>query len=197
MSIFVKVLRSTAQILEHLMYISTAVFQRMPSPLEIGACIAVVDVTEGNTYFQMGLAVTSLFLAVCDWHVPRVISYHNFICSFLSAICMQALCPYSPTLTCLAFLYPTFGKRAQSIPTSGPEYGVGASEHVATSTGVKISLDDVIAKLKAPGNEDTRGQEILAAAITLRDSSGRDRKTALRKMANAWGDRKREGRRQI
>ena len=49
------------------------------------------------------------------------------------------------------------------------------------------TLDDVIAQLKAPGNEDTRGQEILAAAITLRDSSGRDRKAALRKMANAWG----------
>ena len=69
----------------------TAVLQGMPSPLEIGACIAVVDVIEGNNYFQMSLAVTSLFLAVCDWHVPRVISYNNFICRFLLAICMQAL----------------------------------------------------------------------------------------------------------
>ena len=50
-----------------------------------------------------------------------------------------------------------------------------------------MSLDDVIAKLKAPGNEDTRGKEILAAAITLRDSSGRDRLAALRNMATAWG----------
>ena len=50
-----------------------------------------------------------------------------------------------------------------------------------------MSLDDVIAKLMAPGNEDTRGQEILAAAITLRDSSGRDRLAALRNMATAWG----------
>ena len=89
----------------------TAVLQGMPSPLEIGACIAVVDVIEGNNYFQNALAVTSLFLAVCDWHVPRAISYDNFICRFLSAICMQALFPYSPTLTCLAFLCPTFGKR--------------------------------------------------------------------------------------
>ena len=46
------------------------------------------------------------------------------------------------------------------------------------------TLDDVIAKLKAAGNEDTRAKEILAAAITLRDSSGRDRKVALRKMAS-------------
>ena len=79
------------------------------------------------------------------------------------------------------------GKRAQSTLTPTPESGVGASEHVSTSAGDKISLDDVIAKLKAAGNEDTRGEEILAAAITLRDSSGRDRKDALRKMANAWG----------
>ena len=41
--------------------------------------------------------------------------------------------------------------------------------------------------MKAAVNEDTCGQEILAAAITLRDSSGRDRKVALRKMATAWG----------
>ena len=41
--------------------------------------------------------------------------------------------------------------------------------------------------MKAAANEDTCGEEILAAAITLRDSSGRDRKDALRKMANAWG----------
>ena len=100
---------------------------------------------------------------------------------------MQAIFPYSPTLTCLAFLYPTFGKRAQSIPTTAPESGVGASAHVSTSVGDKISLDGVIAKLKAAGNEDTRGEEILAAAITLSDSRGRDRKDALRKMAHAWG----------
>ena len=50
-----------------------------------------------------------------------------------------------------------------------------------------MSLDDVIAKMQAAGNEDARGQEILAAAITLRDSCGRDRQDALRKMANAWG----------
>ena len=100
---------------------------------------------------------------------------------------MQALFPYSPTLSCLAVLYPTFGKRAQSTLTSAPESGVGASEDVSTSAGDKISLNDVIAKLKAAGNEDTRAEEILAAVTTLRDSSGRDRKDSIRKMANAWG----------
>ena len=74
-----------------------------------------------------------------------------------------------------------------SLQTPTPESGAGASEHVSTSAGDEISLDDVIAKVKAAANEDTCGQEILAAAITLRDSSGRDRQTALRKMANSWG----------
>ena len=66
MSLVKMVLRSTPRILKHLLSMFKAVLQSMPSPLEIGACIAVVDVIEGNNYFQMGLAVTSLFLAVCD-----------------------------------------------------------------------------------------------------------------------------------
>ena len=61
------------------------------------------------------------------------------------------------------------------------------TEHVSLSAGDTISLDDVIAKLQATGDEDTRAKEILAAAITLRDTKGRDRKVALRQMANAWG----------
>ena len=68
--------------------------------------------SEANHYLQVALAVTSRLLAVCDWHVPWIIPYHNFVCRFLSAMGMQALFPYSPTLTCLAFLRPTFGKRA-------------------------------------------------------------------------------------
>ena len=175
MCMFEKVLRST--------------LQSMLTPLEICAVIAVVDVSEGTNWYQIVLAVTSLVLAVCDWHVPQVISHHDFICRFLSATCMQTLFPYSPTLTCLAFLWPTFGKRAQSISvsTSTPDSEVDASVYVAASAGDEISLDDVIAKLKVPFNEDTRGTQLLAAAITLRDSRGRDRKAALRKMASAWG----------
>ena len=84
-------------------------------------------------------------------------------------------------------LMAMLGKGAQSDPTSAPESGDGASDHVSTSEGDKISLDDVIAKLRAADKEDKRAQEILAAATTLRDCSGRDRKDALRKMANAWG----------
>ena len=72
MSIFVKVWRSTQQILEHLMSMFTAVLQSMPSPLEMCACIAVVDVSEAKNCFQVALAVTCLFLALCDWHVLRI-----------------------------------------------------------------------------------------------------------------------------
>ena len=61
------------------------------------------------------------------------------------------------------------------------------TEHVSLSAGDKISLDEVIAKLQATSDEDTRAKKILAAAITLRDTKGRDRKAALRQMANDWG----------
>ena len=71
--------------------------------------------------------------------------------------------------------------------TPTPESQVGASEHASTSAEDKISLDEVIAKFKATADEDIRAREILAAATTLRDSTGRDRQKALRKMANAWG----------
>ena len=109
------------------------VLQRMPSPLEVCVCIAVVDVSAARNCFRSLLAVTCLFLVVCDWHVPQVLSYHNFICRVLSAMCMQALVPHSPTLACLAFLYPTFGKRGRSMSTTEPEFGLGASEHISTS----------------------------------------------------------------
>ena len=49
------------------------------------------------------------------------------------------------------------------------------------------SLDDIIANLKDASDNDQSGQEILAAALTLRDATGRDRKDALRSMAATWG----------
>ena len=63
---------------------------------------------------------TSLCFAVCDWHVPRTSSYHKFICRLLSVICAPALFSYSATLTCLALLYPTFGKRGSLHFCIGP-----------------------------------------------------------------------------
>ena len=78
-------------------------------------------------------------------------------------------------------------KRPHNTLTPTPESQAGASEHASTSADDKISLDEVIAKFKATADEDIRAQEILAAATTLRDSTGRNRKDALRKMANAWG----------
>jgi hypothetical protein len=49
-----------------------------------------------------------------------------------------------------------------------------------------MTLDAVIATLSAQANLDGRGSEILAAAITLRDSTGRDRKQSLRAMCGVW-----------
>ena len=49
-----------------------------------------------------------------------------------------------------------------------------------------MTLDAVIATLSAQANLDGRGSEILAAAITLRDSTGRDRKQSLRAMCRVW-----------
>ena len=106
---------------------------------------------------------------------------------------MQALFPYSTTLRCLAILKPTFGKRPHNTLTPTPESQVGASEHASTSADDKISLDEVIAKFKATADEDIRAREILAAATTLRDSTGRERKDAFRKMGYAkrrWGRKK-------
>ena len=42
-----------------------------------------------------------------------------------------------------------------------------------------MTLDAVIATLSAQANLDGRGSEILAAAITLRDSTERDRKQCM------------------
>ena len=94
---------------------------------------------------------------------------------------MHALYPTSPTVICWALADPTFGKRAQTpnVPASGGTES-GASEH--------ISLDDAITKLQHHKEADERAGEILAAAITLRDSVGRDRKQSLRQMCgDTWG----------
>ena len=70
--------------------------------------------------------------------------------------------------------------------THETESGGGDSEHTAVSAVDRISLDAAIAKLSNHGEADELGGEILAAAITLRDSSGRDRLPALRSMAATW-----------
>ena len=49
-----------------------------------------------------------------------------------------------------------------------------------------MTLDAAIAKLSAHSDMDKRGQDVLAAAITLRDSSGRDRNIVLRQMCSTW-----------
>ena len=80
---FVKLLRSTPQMLRLVMFMFTALLQSMLSPLEIGACIAVVDVSvvmpeitrevvRLTRSLRCAIALASLFIEVCDWHVPRI-----------------------------------------------------------------------------------------------------------------------------
>ena len=66
------------------------------------------------------------------------------------------------------------------------ESNFGASEHTAGSVIEKLSLEGAIEKLKNHGDADELAGKILAAAITLRDSDGRDRKAALRQMVVHW-----------
>ena len=70
------------------------------------------------------------------------------------------------------------------VPSSHEtESGGGASEHTAVSAVDRISFDAAIARLSNHGEADELGGEFLAAAIALRDSSGRDRLSALRNIA--------------
>ena len=65
----------------------------------------------------------------------------------------------------------------------------GATEHTSGRAGdaETMTLDDAITKLSAHSDLDDLGMGILAAATTLRDSTGRDRVNALRSMCRAWG----------
>ena len=105
-------------------------------------------------------------LYVLSLYLPHIVLYH-FGVAYIFRIVLAILAGMN-TLT----------------PT--PESQVGASEHASTSADDKISLDEVIAKFEATADEDVRAREILAAATTLRDSTGRDRQKAIRKMATAW-----------
>ena len=69
----------------------------------------------------------------------------------------------------------------------------GATEHAPTPAEDKISLDDVIANVEAIVGITERAEKILAAAITLRDCIGRDRKQAMRNMAATWNVARYEG----
>ena len=55
-----------------------------------------------------------------------------------------------------------------------------------------MTLQDAITKLAAHSDLDDLGKNILAAATTLRDSTGRDRANALRSMCSAWGVHRQE-----
>ena len=74
----------------------------------------------------------------------------------------------------------------------GPRERRGVPEQAVSETAQTLTLEDVINKLSAQSDLDELGKDILAAAITLRDSTGRDRKAALHSMCRAWSVDRRE-----
>ena len=104
------VLQKTQLAVEIAVYFFVSVLQSITSPLEIVACSFLVNASETecqSSHFL--LAIFVLWLALCDWHVPRTVPLHYTVCRFLSAMCMYALYPTSATMICLAFADPTFG----------------------------------------------------------------------------------------
>ena len=55
-----------------------------------------------------------------------------------------------------------------------------------------MTLASTISMLSTQSNLDDRGSEILAAAISLQESTGRNRLGALRAMCTSWGVQRRE-----
>ena len=125
------------------------------SPLEMVACGVILDEIEVECQsVQTVLAVSILFLAQCDCHVPSIIPYGYIVCKLFSAICMYSFYPTSITLICWAFAHPTFGKKAQATSASAsqdPVAAAGVSENAPACPNDKTSLDDIIAKFQAMG----------------------------------------------
>ena len=103
-----------------------------------------------------------------------------YVCAFVyMASCVCAACLPEVWLKHMysAFCILLYGLVMQSTPTDK------RTGQVLQSTSM-TSLDDSIAQLNAMDGTNKRGEEILAAATTLRDSKGRDRLVSLRKMAS-------------
>ena len=88
-AIIIKVLQNTQMALHQLRSLFWVGRWKRFSPLEVGACVIVLDAFECESLgVETVLAVLILLQASCNWHVPRVISCHYQICRFLSAMCM-------------------------------------------------------------------------------------------------------------
>ena len=99
------------------------------SPLELAACFHIVGASElAPCFFVRGggtsehatllLSTLCLMLVMMNWHVPRSMGCHMFLCRSLSAMCMQC---FRADYACIAmaFLFPTFGKRPAEQVTEG------------------------------------------------------------------------------
>ena len=74
-----------------------------------------------------------------------------------------------------------------SMATRAPEGSARALHRVSV-----MDLHAAITRMTGFTDLDPRGEEILAAAISLRDATGRDRKQSLQGMCSSWGVLRRE-----
>ena len=61
-----------------LQYVRKLVLRSTVSPLEIGACMVILDTGEHECQnVQTVLAILILVLAVCDWHIPLLVTRYG------------------------------------------------------------------------------------------------------------------------
>ena len=86
-----------------------AVVQDLPSPLVLISLFYIVDsvfATEFNEDAKLVLAITIILLVCMDWHVPKIVPLHFFVCRILSAM---AMCSLSTNFVCFcSFSAPNF-----------------------------------------------------------------------------------------
>ena len=83
-------LQKMLRILELVIVGFATALQRTTSPLEIGACICVLDKIELKCQgIRIATATFMLLLAGCEWHVPSWAPHHYMACSLFSFMTMQ------------------------------------------------------------------------------------------------------------
>ena len=105
------------------------------TPLELAAClyladayslgvsnhcrVSAVNAPSAKEIATIALALLILTLSIIDWHVPREVPCHHFLCRILTAMSTQAL-GMNLACTIMAFLLPTFGRAQRTNPRANP-----------------------------------------------------------------------------
>ena len=86
----------------------------------------------------VAIALTTLLLAIMDWHVPRVTKWQPITCRVLTAMCMYAL-RADTACTVTALLLPTFGKRSQAQASTARKRSTTASHATEQTEAAAMS----------------------------------------------------------